>query len=451
MIPLPSKTRDTLLFSSSSLSHNIKARTTLPLAPLTVVSLRNTAQLPFSSGVPLTNVHSQPPLPWVINKIKDPFNHIAIKSSNVRNTQIQENLTPRQSIVAAQAEIISPQKSDVDLTPHRKSNFLLTKANILNHGAQGKIYALQNHDDQVYIGKIFFEKETLQIEYDIYQRLGIHQCIPKCYGIHHIGKETFLVLDLIEGCSLRKFTSNLDHFCKALPKDTQGVAALRLILTQQLFLGLLFLQEKGISHADLKPSNVLIEEKTMTLKLIDFGLAKNSQETFPLLPQGTIDYIAPEEIATQGTYTTVDGYAAANIILDLLTGFRLTQSGNLFRHHTEEYIDHDSYWHQLLISGKNLVENKSPPDMFINISGQFFRPDKLRDNASIEERIHHELFENVVIPLQKFNPDERADLKTIYQSIESMTEKYLTKEMKAQARQLFDHVCAYRPPAISYE
>ena len=47
-------------------------------------------------------------------------------------------------------------------------------------------------------------------------------------------------------------------------------------------------------HRDLKPDNILIDNKTKTLKIIDFGLATEEKISGKCFIIGTRPFIAPE-------------------------------------------------------------------------------------------------------------------------------------------------------------
>lgn len=43
----------------------------------------------------------------------------------------------------------------------------------------------------------------------------------------------------------------------------------------QLFEALAYLEQKGVVHRDIKPSNILINMKTLDIKICDFGLSRS--------------------------------------------------------------------------------------------------------------------------------------------------------------------------------
>lgn len=100
------------------------------------------------------------------------------------------------------------------------------------------------------------------------------------------------------------------------------------ILSYQMFRGLGYLHLLGISHRDVKPENLLIDNQKMVLKLSDFGSAKL------LVPkEPSISYIcsrlyrAPELFAGYELYScAVDIWSAGCVLAELLKGYPLFSS-----------------------------------------------------------------------------------------------------------------------------
>ncbi|KAI9739685.1 MAG: hypothetical protein M1834_006403 [Cirrosporium novae-zelandiae] len=93
----------------------------------------------------------------------------------------------------------------------------------------------------------------------------------------------------------------------------------------QLFQGIKYLHERNIVHRDIKPENILLIDKSLTVKLADFGLAKIiGEESFTTTLCGTPSYVAPEilEKTSNRRYTrAVDVWSLGVVLYICLCGF----------------------------------------------------------------------------------------------------------------------------------
>lgn len=97
----------------------------------------------------------------------------------------------------------------------------------------------------------------------------------------------------------------------------------------QIARALEYIHEHGIIHKDINPSNILLNEKTGAIKIIDFGIAsKLDAETASLKNvssmEGTLAYVAPEQTGRMNRAIDyrADFYSLGVTFYELLTGKR---------------------------------------------------------------------------------------------------------------------------------
>jgi len=140
---------------------------------------------------------------------------------------------------------------------------------------------------------------------------------PNVVPIHFIGQEGghhFFAMRFIEGESL----------AQRLQRKRRLPVLEALEIIEQCLAGLAAAHDEGVIHRDVKPANVLIEEETGRVVLVDFGLVrmlgKSTRMTATGTIMGTADYIAPEQARGQAIDGRTDLYSLGVVFYQLLAG-----------------------------------------------------------------------------------------------------------------------------------
>ena len=127
---------------------------------------------------------------------------------------------------------------------------------------------------------------------------------------HDADGAPFLVMDRAHGIPLDSLLASSG----ALPIERVATIA------RQLFAGLAAIHDAGVIHADVKSSNIMVDEEDHVV-IIDFGLARApSRMDLKGLIAGTPSYIAPEVINGALPALTADIYGAGAVVYEMLTG-----------------------------------------------------------------------------------------------------------------------------------
>ncbi|GGW53116.1 serine/threonine-protein kinase [Streptomyces griseoloalbus] len=202
--------------------------------------------------------------------------------------------------------------------------------------------------DQELVGRFVQERTAL---------LGLeHPHIVSVRDLVVDGNDLALVMDLVRGTDLR---TRLDRERRLAPEAAVAIAA-------DVADGLAAAHAAGVVHRDVKPENVLLDMQgplgpggSHRALLTDFGVAKlidTPRRTRATKIIGTPDYLAPEIVEGLPPRASVDIYALATVLYELLAGFTPFGGGHpgavLRRHVTETVVPlpgiPDELW-QLLV------------------------------------------------------------------------------------------------------
>ena len=144
----------------------------------------------------------------------------------------------------------------------------------------------------------------------------VHPGVVRTYDFGEADGLHYLALEWADGESLASF---LHRNGPLAPADTVH-------LVRQLADALDAAHKAGIVHRDLKPENIMYDSAQGTVKLLDFGIARDAE----LPPEerltrtgffvGTLQYVAPEALSGELVDGRADIYSLATITYYLLSG-----------------------------------------------------------------------------------------------------------------------------------
>lgn len=161
--------------------------------------------------------------------------------------------------------------------------------------ADGKLYALKVVNKKLPTDQRFIDQALN--EHEIGSRIN-HPLVRRSLrvirqgGLVGSGGQLLLLLELVDGTTLED----------RRPRSRR----MMIDLFRQVAIGLRAMHEAGIVHADMKPINILLENSG-GLKIIDFGQSCPIN-TIKTRIQGTLDYIAPEQVKRREITPRTDIY-----------------------------------------------------------------------------------------------------------------------------------------------
>ncbi|GAA2674646.1 serine/threonine-protein kinase [Streptomyces lunalinharesii] len=257
----------------------------------------------------------------------------------------------------------------------RKIGSRYTAHQILGRGSAGTVWLGEGPEGAVAIKLL---REDLASDQELVGRFVQERAAllslehPRVVGVRDLvvdGADLALVMDLVRGTDLR---TRLERERRLAPEAAVAIAA-------DVADGLAAAHAARIVHRDVKPENVLLDMQgplgpggAHPALLTDFGIARLVDSARRTLPQsssggttlslrstkviGTPDYLAPEIIEGLPPRASVDVYALATVLYEMLAGFTPFGGGHpgavLRRHVTESVAPlpgiPDELW-QLLI------------------------------------------------------------------------------------------------------
>lgn len=195
----------------------------------------------------------------------------------------------------------------------------------LGAGGQGMAYTarLADNDSEDYVAKILFDRDGVELD-RAFREIDFadleHPNLVKPLGIgSNPDRLVGIVYRRVHGPSLQEYLKQTGP----LPMKTV------LAWGMQLADVLAFLHGQGIIHRDVKPSNILVETESQTVKLTDFGLSVNLYDRDSLTQVGrvvgTLEYLSPERISSGVISPQSDIFSLGIVLHEMATGNRLRE------------------------------------------------------------------------------------------------------------------------------
>lgn len=161
--------------------------------------------------------------------------------------------------------------------------------------------------------------QSLIAEANFMKRLD-HPMLPRVVDIIEDGRTTFIVMDYIEGTSLKQVMRDAGHPMVEADVIDWGI---------QLCDVLEYLHSRNppVVYRDMKPDNIMLREDG-TVRLVDFGIAREYKEgkSSDTKVLGTKGYAAPEQFSREAqTDARTDVYALGVTLYVLVTGRAASQ------------------------------------------------------------------------------------------------------------------------------
>ncbi|GGO97430.1 hypothetical protein GCM10012280_59230 [Wenjunlia tyrosinilytica] len=230
----------------------------------------------------------------------------------------------------------------------RKIGSRYTAHQVLGRGSAGTVWLGEGPDgpvaikllredlasDQELVGR-FVQERTALLSLDHPRIVGIRDLVVD-------GSDLALVMELVRGTDLRS----------RLERERRLSPAAAVAITADVADGLAAAHAAGVVHRDVKPENVLLDSAATPgpggappAKLTDFGIARlvdSPRRTRATRIIGTPDYLAPEIIEGLPPRASVDIYALATVLYELLAGFTPFGGGHpgaVLRRHVTETVE----------------------------------------------------------------------------------------------------------------
>lgn len=225
-----------------------------------------------------------------------------------------------------------------------------------------------------------------------------HPHIVTIYEVGEVEGIPFIAMELLTGVTLGQLS---DSHPEGIPLDNL------LDIAIQIADALDFAHRHGVVHQDIKPENIILQPNQLSIKMMDFGIARitreadiPSSEGARAFLSGTPQYMSPEQITDQPIDGRSDLYSFGVMLYELLAGHRPFQDE-----------DHWAVWQKVLkepLPRLKPINPHTPPDLIELVNTLLAKePDARYQSAA----------------------GVAADLRSITQHMNESTEHWLSKRV----------------------
>ena len=300
--------------------------------------------------------HYKQPFLKILNKMKG-WETVNELKENTRRAQVV-NMIPRQPTLLEKQNLMDTKLANQNQMTYLHQPLLIDKENFylnyrcgdfLGKGSFGTVYAGIRVYDGVPVAIKEVEKNsviswgrvndtTVPLEYCLLRQVSQCTGVVKLLDACDTGEAFLFVMETMESCQdLFDFITEQD--CEMLPES------LAKTFFCQVVEAVAQCHRAGVIHRDIKAENILVDLKTLTVKLIDFGAGAYVKDTFYTDFNGTPFYTPPEWIVHEkymgvpatvwslgillyvmlfGDVPFVENDEIVNAFLDLPTDYQLT-------------------------------------------------------------------------------------------------------------------------------
>ena len=205
-----------------------------------------------------------------------------------------------------------------------ENDLIFDKKDIVGQGAFGEVFLakIKKTGEKVAVKKVFQDRRYKNRELSIMQKLN-HPNIVKLLSFYYTKANIPKAKndDVFLNCIMDYVPETLSILIsKNKHQGTKFPSSLLKLYSYQMLKSIGYLHSIGICHRDIKPQNILIDPLDYTLKICDFGCAKQLVKNEENISYICSRYYRPPELVLGATFYTcqVDVWSIGCVIAELI-------------------------------------------------------------------------------------------------------------------------------------